>query len=247
MTNEELIITRFQQVKALGWVKSNRRNNTGIGKTFEDYVGVVENNINKPDLYGYEIKSHRNESSSYVTLFTKSPTYPKGANSILRDNYGSKYKDKPLKKLHTSMFANSYNSYESRLSFKMINDSKEEKIYIGIYNFEDKQLIDKTIYYSYEDLRNILEQKLNDLLYVLAERRYENNIEYFNFYKAEIYSEPSFERFLSMLDNGEIMFDIRIGSYSSGKNYGKAHDHGSGFRIKEENIINLYSTHKIIE
>jgi hypothetical protein len=37
------------------------------------------------------------------------------------------------------------------------------------------------------------------------------------------------------------MYDIRIGSYSSGKNYGKPHDHGSGFRIKEHNIIKLYS------
>ena len=99
MTNEELIIARFREVKALGWVKSNRKNNTGIGKTFEDYVGVVENNIDEPDLYGYEIKSHRTESNSYVTLFTKVPTFPQGANSILKEKYGSNYEDKPLKKI----------------------------------------------------------------------------------------------------------------------------------------------------
>ena len=247
MTNEELIIARFNEVKALGWVKSNRKNNTGLGKTFEDYVGVVENNIDEPDLYGYEIKSHRSESASYVTLFTKSPTFPKGANSILKDKFGTEYDDKPLKKLHTSMFANSYNTYDNRLSFKLINDTEEEKIYIGVFNIDDKQLIDKTVFYSYQDIRNILRQKLKDLFYVSAERRYENDVEYFNFYKAEIYSNASFDKFLEMLDNGFIMYDIRIGSYGSGKNYGKAHDHGSGFRIKEEHIKDLYLSHRTIE
>lgn len=247
MTNEELIIKRFKEVKALGWVKSNRKNNTGIGKTFEDYVGVVENNIDEPDLYGYEIKSHRTESNSYVTLFTKSPSFPKGANSILKEKYGSNYEDKPLKKLHTSMFANTFNTYDNRLSFKLINDKDNERIYIGIFTLVQKEIIDKSVYYSYDDIRKILKQKLKDLFYVSAKRKYENNNEYFYFSDAEIYSEPSFENFLQMLDNGDIMYDIRIGSYGSGKNYGKAHDHGSGFRIKEEKIKELYSKHKTIE
>ena len=37
------------------------------------------------------------------------------------------------------------------------------------------------------------------------------------------------------------MIDIRIGSYKSGKNLGKTHDHGTGFRIKPEDLKNLYS------
>lgn len=218
MTNEELIIERFKAIKALGWVKSNRRNNTGIGKTFEDYVGVVENNIDEPDLYGFEIKSHRSESSSYVTLFTKSPTSPKGANGYLKDTFGSDYENISLKKLHTSMFANSFNSYDNRLSFKLINDKNTERIYIGVYTLTDKQLIDSSVYYSYDDIRKILLQKLKDLFYVSAERKFENGFEYFYFSNAEIYSEPTFENFLQLLNNGFIMYDIRIGSYASGKN-----------------------------
>lgn len=38
MTNREKMIEAFYKVKNLGWVESHRRNNTGIGKTFEDYV-----------------------------------------------------------------------------------------------------------------------------------------------------------------------------------------------------------------
>ena len=35
---KELIVERFLQVRNLGFVKSRRKNNTGIGKTFEDYI-----------------------------------------------------------------------------------------------------------------------------------------------------------------------------------------------------------------
>ena len=43
------------------------------------------------------------------------------------------------------------------------------------------------------------------------------------------------------------MFDIRIGVYQTGKYKGKPHDHGSGFRIKPENLKELYDNYlKII-
>ena len=86
-SNKKLIIERFKAVKSLGFVESRRSHNTGIGKTFEDYVGVLENNLDTPDLAGFEIKSHRIASQSYVTLFTKSPSFPRGAN-----NYEEFYK-----------------------------------------------------------------------------------------------------------------------------------------------------------
>jgi hypothetical protein len=49
-----------------------------------------------------------------------------------------------------------------------------------------------------------------------------------------------FNEFLKILESGSIQFDIRIGVYKSGKNYGKPHDHGSGFRIKKESLYGLY-------
>ncbi|MEG1523345.1 MAG: MvaI/BcnI family restriction endonuclease [Bacteroidales bacterium] len=248
MTNEEFIITQFNKVKELGWVKSRRANNTGIGKTFEDFVGVVENNLDEPDLAGYEIKSHRADAASYVTLFTKSPSFPRKANSFLKDLYGEPYEDNPnLKKLHTSIFATSYNSYLNRLSFRLLNDRNNRRIHIGVHSVDDHQLLDNSVYYTYDDIDVILKRKLHDLFYVVAERQYRDTEEYFKFNKAEIYSQPSLSRFLDLIDTGIIMYDIRIGSYSSGRNIGKAHDHGSGFRIKENDICKLYESKKVVE
>lgn len=243
MNDKDKIINAFNKVKALGWVKSHRSNNTGIGKTFEDYIGVVENNLNEPDLFGFEIKSHRADSNSYVTLFTKSPSYPlKGANSYLKDKFGTNYSNSQLKKLHTSIFANRFNTYEDRYSFRLIHKVAERRIYIGVYTIDDHKLLDDTVYYTYDDIEVALKCKLHNLFYVTAQRRNNtDNSESFYFDAAEIYTNPSLECFLTLLDNGYIMYDIRMGAYGSGKKYGKPHDHGSGFRIKEYNLINLYA------
>lgn len=92
-----------------------------------------------------------------------------------------------------------------------------------------------------------LTKKLKNLLYVTAQTKKEGGKELFYFNKADIYTEPSFERFISLLTDGKIMYDIRIGSYKSGPKYGMPHDHGSGFRILEANIRLLYSDHETIE
>lgn len=244
-TNKDLIIDRFLEVKRLGFVPSNRGHNTGIGKTFEDYVGVIENNVDAPDLYGFEIKSHRELSTSYVTLFTKSPAFPKRANSYLKDKYGEPYPNNPaLKKLHASMFASKYTSVYNKYNFKLLNDRENSVVRIGIFDPANNQLVDSCVGYTYDCLEAILKKKLKNLFYVSAQTKTIGTQEHFHFNKADIFTNPTLKKFLKLIDDGVIMYDIRIGSYSSGQNYGKAHDHGSGFRILEKNLHLLFENHE---
>ena len=149
MENKDFIISKFKEVKSLEYVPSNRANNTGIGKTFEDYIGVVENNLDEPDLAGFEIKSHRGASCSYVTLFTKSPSFPKRANAYLKDKFGTPYEDAPsINSLHTSMFANSYNTYMKKYSFKLLNNPVAKTILIGVFDLNTKELLDCRLHLS---------------------------------------------------------------------------------------------------
>ena len=246
-SNKKLIIERFKAVKSLGFVESRRSHNTGIGKTFEDYVGVLENNLDTPDLAGFEIKSHRIASQSYVTLFTKSPSFPRGANNYLKDTYGEPYQDDlDLKSLHTSIFADAYNTYRQRLSFRLLDDPITQIITIGIFD-TNGNLIDKRVGYTYQDLEACLKRKLNNLFYVAAEVEIRHGVEYFFFNRADVYMYPSFEKFVALLRAGKIMYDIRIGAYRSGAKRGKPHDHGSGFRILEGDIRLLYSFHEVVE
>ncbi|MFR9526716.1 MAG: MvaI/BcnI restriction endonuclease family protein [Rikenellaceae bacterium] len=247
MVDKELIIKEFKRIKSLGYIMSRRSHNTGIGKTFEDYLGVDENNDKAPDFAGFEVKSKRAETTSFLTLFTKSPSAPKGVNAFLRDTYGEPYENNTtLKRLHTSIFANKFNSYKGKYGFKLTNDKDNERVIIEIKNLITGE-IDNSTYWSYTDLDSCLSNKLKALFFVYADTKVENGVEYFHYTKAEIYRNPSLKRLLNLIDEGKLMIDIRIGSYKNGKNAGKPHDHGTGFRILPADLYSLYEDKFIVE
>ena len=93
---------------------------------------------------------------------------------------------------------------------------------------------------DFEELQGAFE-KLKSLFFVTAERQKKRVNEYFHYTSATIFNKPSFEKLLNLIDDGKIMIDLRLGIYSSGKNKGKAHDHGTGFRIKSDDLKLLYS------
>ncbi|HPM10253.1 MAG TPA: MvaI/BcnI family restriction endonuclease [Paludibacter sp.] len=247
-TSKDRLIEIFEDIRDRGWVQSHRSHNTGIGKTFEDLAGITEDNSEGPDFEEFEVKAFRRESNSPITLFTLAPTFPKGANRYLKDKYGEYYPDSTtLKKLHTSMFADKKNNYLNKYSFQLINDRDAEKLKIGVYDYYTGLLIDDSVYYTYEKLKKKLFKKLINLFVVSAERRFNNGIEEFKFTNARIYTDPSFERFLDIIDDGRVQYDIRIGSYQSGDMYGKPHDHGSGFRLRNDYILALYDNQEFVQ
>lgn len=240
MMDKELIINEFNRIKALGYLKSRRTHNTGIGKTFEDYLGVDENNNKAPDFAGFEVKSKKAETSSYLTLFTKSPSQPPKVNTYLRDTYGESYEDNPnLKRLHTSIFSSKCNTYRGIYGFIIINDKVNKRVVIEVRNLQSNQ-VDRSAYWTYEELDTCLNTKLKALFFVYADSKIEKGEEYFHYTKAKIYLKSSLSKLLQLIDDGKLMVDIRIGSYKSGKNKGKPHDHGTGFRIKPVDLDSLY-------
>src|SRR3989344_2322865 len=90
MTLNKLRI-KLQEIRALGFVRTLRVHDTGIGKTLETLLGLKENNFRTPDFGKIELKAKRIESGSMLTIATKSPI-PKGINRILFEK--CKYKDK---------------------------------------------------------------------------------------------------------------------------------------------------------
>ena len=76
----DLIILKKElgKIRALGFVKTHRAGNTGIGKTLEDLLNIKENNIPLHDIAGVaELKAYRRDAKSMLTLFTLEPL-PKG-------------------------------------------------------------------------------------------------------------------------------------------------------------------------
>ncbi len=230
----------FEKVKKAGFIESHRTHNTGIGKTFEDLVNVIENNKQKVDyLDELELKSSRELSNSMVTLFTKSPSHPPQANTLLRLKFGKE--EGGSKILHTTIPGDKFNTFLEKYGFKLEVNEKEKRIYILIKDLKTNEIIDFTCYYTFEDLKKIIEEKCKNIVFVTAKIRKENEKEFFYFEKAILLTGLTFDKFLRAIKGGDIFYDIRIGVYGGGKNKGKTHDHGSGFRIKKNKIAQVFN------
>lgn len=245
MAKKTKIISKFKEIKAKGYVKSRRINDTGIGKTFEDYLGVAENNISDSDFEGFEVKAHRRESNSYITLFTQSPSSPKGANSALREQYGKPEGLLGVKTVRTSVFGNKWNSFNEQYAFRFYVKETSVDLYVKKISGSNKTLLCS---WDMKVLREKFKNKLRSLFFVKADKKVNSKgQELFHFTEATVYNKPDFSRFIQLANEGKIMIDIRLGIYSSGKNNGKAHDHGTGFRIMGSNLSELYKEVFVVE
>lgn len=231
----EDFIKEFKKIKELGWVKTHRSGPTGIGKTLEDLLGIPENNLDEPDFGEYELKSCRIDSQSMLTMFTRAPQ-PARSNTYLREKYGysSDAYDNDEKVLHATLSADRFTTISST--------GNKLKIWCdidGIYILSQDQR--ENVFWSRETLKRCFERKYkNKFVYAKALSRGIGANEEFHFIEAYEVSGFNYEAFIDLLEAGKIYVDLRIGQYHHGKNKGKTHDHGTGFRIRESDQYLLF-------
>lgn len=238
----EHIIKKYTDIRDRGFIEStqSKKNNGAIGYMYEHCLGIKANNSKKPDLFNYEIKSQRKHSTTYVTLFNKSATFPENGNSILREQCGITEIESGQSILNVSLKVGHITTHRSGTNFTLKVDTATEKIYIVIFDM-DNNVIRDDIGWNFSDLKPWYELKLKNLFHVIAECKEENDKEYFHYNKAYAHKDiVSFDEFIQLIIDGTIMFDIRLGVYRSGKHIGKTHDHGTALRIRDENMKLLY-------
>jgi hypothetical protein len=229
-------------IKNRGYIDATRGGNTGIGKTLEDNLNKMEDNLPKADFYNIEIKGKRKNSKSFLSLFTKAPTFPEQANYLLKEKYGIRNDENSEKRLNTTIKATRFNSFKKKYGFKLEVDRKARKINIFIKDLKTNILLEKNIGYSFESLEQICEEKIKYLTLAYAETKrdpftFKEKFYYENFY---FYSDINFERFINLIELGKIKVDIRIGENPDGS----SHDHGTAFRIKPEDMKLMYKNYK---
>jgi len=166
---------KLKEIKSLGFVKTHRTGDTGIGKTLEDLLGIKENNIPLPDIGEIaELKAYRKSALSMLTLFTLEPR-PKGGDRdrVLLDNFGySKRENGRSKELHSTLSCKRYNNQGLKL--------KVEKDKVRVVG-RGRRL---NIYWDMEDLEKKFEAKLPALVYALADSIEIKGAEHFHFNEA---------------------------------------------------------------
>ena len=217
-------VREFRIIKNKGWILTHRSGSTGIGKTLEDLLGIVENNTDAPDFGEYELKSVRINAASMLTMFTKAPEPPR-SNGVLLQKYGyisSEIYGNNSKVLHATLSADRFTSVRgvNQLKISCEND--------GIY-FESQNGIEN-IYYKKKTLRECFDRKYcGTFVYAYADSNGRGVNEKFHFVEAYAVSGFSYDEFAELLEQGIIKIDIRIGQYPDGR----LHDHGTAFRIRE--------------
>lgn len=219
---------KLRQIKEFGFVKTHRAGDTGIGKTLEDLLGIEENNIPLHDIAGIaELKAYRKDATSMLTLFTLEPL-PRGGDRdrVLLDNFGySKRNNQRAKELHSTLSCRRYNNQRLKLSVE------KDKIRV---KGKGRRL---NIFWDMERVEKKFHKKLPALVYVLAQRKILDGVEYFHFNEAYLLTDFDFNLFKKMVRRDEIVVDFRMYYRPNGS----VRNHGTGFRIK---INKLYSTFK---
>ena len=218
---------RLEQIKSLGFVRTHRNGDTGIGKTLEDLLNIKENNIPLPDIGEIgELKTYRKKAGSMLTLFTLEPQ-PKGGDRdrILLDYFGySRRSNGRSKELHSTLSCRRYNNQGLKLKVE------GDKIRI---TGKGRRL---NIYWDVESLKRKFKAKLPALVYVLADSKKMEGVEYFHFNQAYRLKGFAFKRFQDMINRDHIVVDLRM-YYRPDKS---VRNHGTGFRVKINRLYDCF-------
>ena len=225
----KILKKKLKEIKALGFIKTHRRGDTGIGKTLEDMLGIRENNIPLPDIGEVaELKAYRKSAVSMLTLFTLEPK-PRGGDRdrVLLDNFGYTRRDNERpKELYSTLSCKRYNNQNLKLAIR-----KDTICIVG----RGREL---NICWEITDLERKFEEKLPALVYTLAESKEINEEEHFHFNEAYLLEGFDFETFKKMIRNDDIVVDVRMYYRPDGS----VRNHGTAFRIKVRKLYNAFET-----
>ena len=231
--NLEDLIKKLQEIKKMGFLKTVRAHDGGVGNTLEFLLGIKENNIRLPDAGKIEIKAKRIDSRSMLTLASKSPL-PRGVNKILFNAYSHVAED-GIRKLYTTIYGSRINPQNFKVSFES-----------GKLILENKNNI--MAYWPVDLLFEGLVAKAEKVLLVYADTKGEKGStnEKFHYTEAYLLDGINLEEIKKILEEGKLKFDIRIGADKSGKKIGVYHDHGTAIRISKQDYPKLYKKHEKI-
>ena len=231
----------FLSIKNMGFIKSKRRGDTGIGYTFEELIKKPEENFPIPDFNSIEIKTFRTKSNKAIHLFSSTPDgdflFPiKRVVDILG------YPDKTMKeaKVFNVDFRGNKTRWIGYYKKGMIKVNREyNKIDLIAYDNKGNNLNVDTSW-SFDMLKNKLYLKLTNLAVISADSKYIKGEEYFNYNSLKFYKLKNFDTFLDLIEKGIISICFNVGVYRSGRRIGQPHDRGVNFSIYQSDLLLLF-------
>lgn len=262
---------RIRKIKMEGFVPTMRYGPTGIGYTLETLLGIRENNYSNHDFIDdgqyfnnhFELKSQRVNitdprrtkpyriNNSMISLVTQSP-HEGLSNRKLIETYGYPATDgRDTINLYTTLVCSRYVNGRNVKNMKIERDGSFLHI---VY---------KDVKLSYYDLTKFM-KKLENLVVIRTNVKFEKcdcsnpslhdpltqeYHEFFHFNEIHIFTNFDFEKFCALLDKDQVKLDLRMHVPKDVKVHqykDPTHDHGTGFRARFSNIVELYNDHTIL-
>lgn len=224
MTLSEFV-KAFTVLKSKNWVKSERKGATGIGHTLEKLIGLLENNIASPDLGEIELKVHRVNSSSMITLFTFNRKV---------------WKMKPLDAIKKYGTPNENGRLGLYFTMSRTPNSTGLFLHIESETISVRHVSGEIVAeWQLQVLAERFMEKIPALILVSAFSEMRGDDEWFKFDRAQLLMRTSAEIIRSQILAGNILVDLRLHDKIT-----SARNHGTGFRAHEDKLPLLFQTVK---
>lgn len=220
------LLARLRGIAALGWVRTVRAGDTGVGMTLESLLGVPPNASGEPDYKGIELKAKRSgtKATGRRTLFAKTPEWGQGGRGALLQTHGSLDVNGRF-----SIYQSIYAHRESKDGWRLAHDPAEQRLWVMRHG-------QRVVSWRIETLAKSLETKHRETVFVYAESRGKGAEEEFRFTRATHALGADIERLLRVFEDGQGCHDFAIHQ----KPDGSVRDHGFLFRVEDSALPEVF-------
>ena len=257
---KESLERKLRDIRALGWVETQRSGNDGgVGNTLEDLLGIEENNLPLPNTGEWELKGQREDTNSLLTLFhmEPSPRAMRFVPRVLLPLYGWSHREAGDRYPANEMsFRQTITAgFRTNRGFTVLINRNAERVEVSFnhnsvdlaehrdwLNLVEERVglseIDPQPYWGFDDLFHKAGTKLNKTLYAIAERKRTNQTEFFRYSRFLFLEGFRRDKFIDAIERGDVLidFDARTG-----------HNHGTKFRLRQNEYPTLYESVRELE
>jgi MvaI/BcnI restriction endonuclease family len=219
------LMQHFDRVKEMGWIKTLRAGDTGVGYTFETLIGLKENNRQEADFKGIEIKCKQKKDgqtkSGKINLFQLGP--------IWREKIPSKTRIEHIGAIaENGRFAcySQVTTVPNNLFLSLAVEAEEQRIDL----LKNKEVLGDWLFAA---LQKSLLKKHARAAFIKAEAKQSGGEAFFR-YDEVIYCErPSIQNFVALVEKHNVVFEFTM----SQKENGTVRNHGYPWRLTREDLL----------
>lgn len=244
----------LNEIKSLGWIRNETgKSGDGVpGDILESLLGVPRNNLPIADASGWELKTHRMNSSAMISLSHKEMKVEPKKSVVSKmmlpifgwrhQEAGFKYPDSELS-FRTDIVGDRWNSR----GFILRVDESQKRVYVSFdsekispENNDWKILVEgrmRTIpfsepFYEFSDFYKSIGRKFLNCFFVKCDDKQEEGKQFIRYTEAYILEDVNIDAFMKGVQAGEVKieFDARTG-----------HNHGTKMRMLENDLPVIYS------